>query len=342
MTFTIEDPQLAVTVQRGQTVRCYDRTNNRDAFLGWVQSWSPRPRDVGRLIDVQAIGVEAALDWMIVPSLTVTLGTTTSTAVQSIIANATGIGVPLRAFSGTDSTQATPIGRVGFVLDGTLGADVVLAGQTVREAIRLILVATIPSGGGYSTSPPQTAQVTIDFQYGVRVWNLTLSGAPSMPNDYAGLTIVDTAVSAEAASGLSNESDATGVPAGVYVIGGNAAGTGLVPTGDGIPGQIAVLNDATILTAAARDVAGQAYLAAQTIASRGSFTRENITWTTKIQAGSVLTLTDAQLGLTAVKAAINSIEKTFQGTTETWTVNYGGFAPSAMRQIRRLTRGTLS
>lgn len=334
LTFTLEDPGLAApTLAQGQDVRFHDHLRDKPIFLGFVQSWSIRVLGIGRAFDVTCVGIENVLDWMLVPSLTLANGSDFVASIQSVMANATGIGVSLNVTSGggVDGTQAQPVGNL-FVFN-SLNETVTLTGDTVREAIRKI-AAVSPVADPFAIPYGQTYGLcSVDFWGGLRVWR-----ASTKPGGYADLTINDAPAGPILGADLSHNVAAI-VPHQVYVQGGNAAGTGLVSDGSGIPGPVATFSDSSILAASTRDALGKAYLTDQITTERGSYTVETFVPSTDIHAGSRTTITDAQIGLSGNIFPIAAIRKTFQGANlETWAITYGGLPPSLTRMLRRLTR----
>lgn len=335
LTAIASDPGIALLLTDGQDVRFHDLVNDVPIFTGWLQSWGYVPDfgQQGRRISFSAIGPEILLDWAIVPpSLTIVSGTDVVTAIQMAVAAAVGTG-PLRAFSAggasAPSSQANPI-QWGTLSTSIVTDTLVLSG-TLREVLRSITTYVV-GGHGYGG-----AYVTVDMTYGLRVW---FSG----PSDWNTLTIIDTSASAIVAEGLSHDVDAAAIVRGVYITGGNAAGTGLVSDGTGKLGPIAELSDSTILTASALQVAGQAYLNSFAAGERGSFSLTDHTPDLAVHGGSSVSVGDARLGaaVSPVGGRIAQIKKTFQPVRQTWVVSYGGLPPSLTRALRRLTRTTLS
>jgi hypothetical protein len=335
LSFTVEDPQGVVPIPgASMNVQLWDLTNNRPMFNGFVQDRNLRPyQPQGRYIDITAIGIEAVLDWMIVPSLTILSGTNTQAAVQSCYANATGIGVALNATgtSADNGSLAGPIGDLGAASGASTQLDVVLAGETLREAIRKVLDVSQLAGGSFGFKTASIGVATVDFWGGLRVFDPTQG-----PSDYALLVVNDT-TGPIYSEPLNHELDDTGTIHQIYIKGGNAAGTGLFSDGSGIAGQVAFLDDATILTSTARDAAGFAYLADKGGAVRGVFGMKTVRPTTNIRAGSQVSVIDTLVGVSQT-FPIASIHKTFTDTLQNWEVAYGGLRPSAMRHLRRLTR----
>lgn len=344
MDFDIWDPSLLVTVEEAEEVRFHDVTNDIALFRGFVQSWSSAGV-IGRVIHVKCIGIEAVLDW-VVSSVTIPAGTPIADGVASLWYNATGIGVPLNV-SWANSTNGTADNPVGDLTASTTpftyvytASAVTISAVTLREAIQqLLAVAKVSrASDGTEVDYSDPTYCTVDFRGGLRLWGTSGTG---IPGGYANLTVTD-ATSGTAATILEHETDATGIVRGVWVTGANAAGTGLVPDGSGKPGLIATItSDAT--TAAARDRAGDAYLADKSIGVRGRLSIERFSPTTEIHAGSKVTITNTAVGLSSQSYTIFSVRKSFQaGGTQTWDVSYGGLQPSAMRLTRRYTRTTRS
>jgi hypothetical protein len=308
-----------------------------------VQSWNVQPTAIARYINVECIGVEVALDWLIVPSLTIPSGTNIAAAMQSIVANTTGIGIALRVgSSGFSSTLENPVS--GHLLPTTTvvtSEDVVLAGETVRQACAAVFAVAITQGG---VSPRDLVSaydatvglmVTVDFWGGLRV-------SIGNPADYVTLQVDDGVLAANevAASSIDHETNNAGITRAVYVKGGNAAGTGLVSDGTGIPGPAQYVDDSSILTAAARDALAYAMLNQTAEGTRGSLTVENYNQATNIRAGSQVAITNTAIGLAAVGFRIMSIRKAFiktgSGIRQNWDVAYGGLRPSSTRFLRNL------
>jgi hypothetical protein len=342
MSFIIDDPAKAIQITDGMAVRLADLAHDVPLFLGWIQNWSLSPDfgGQGRRIQVTAVGVEALLDWCVLSYDVLVTGSTAYTltvdAVQRLVAAAVVTG-PLRVLSDYNvSSQAFPSGPP-YSLAAVLVSDhLIPAGTTLREAIRICLddACAFLAGTGL------TGGCTVDFYGGLRTFMLNDPGR--LPSDYTMLAISDTVGGAITAAGLEHTIDAGAITRGVYVIGGNAAGSGLVSDGTGKIGPVAVISDNTILTSAARDAAGGAYLAGFGASVRGRFDLADFTPATTIHAGTIVTLVDSQAGLGTDVRVIGEIVKTFTGLRQSWTVNYGGLSPSAMRSVRRLTRSTLS
>lgn len=348
--FTINDPQKAITVARGQVVLYHNHVTDRHYFRGWVQTWTVNPWGLGRRIAVRAIGVDALPDWLIVPNLTIPTGTRANIAIQMALYSAEappGVG-PLKAGTNTlfgGSSASIPISSFN---DPSLGAvttiaPVVIQGKTLREAVNAIFAASLSTGfdeySGAATASQFIGVVTVDPYLRLRAYTKDMADLA----DYGTvtLTVLDTVAGSVVADGLGHTVDAGDVPGGVYIQGGNQAGSGVTP-GDGAPGPIRVVSDSTITTRAGRQAAAQQYLADRLVApQRGGLVLADNAIATDVRAGSKLNLTDDMTGATGLYR-ISSITRTFTALGETWRVSYGNLPPSLPRMIRRLTRATLS
>lgn len=342
LTFVIDDPNLLINMNDGDPVCFQDVTNNFPIFTGWVQTWSIEPAfgERGRQITVTAIGADALLDWAYVPAICFLSGTALHTAIQGAVGQAIGVG-PLRAFANTGgSSEGSQDAPVGFLTTpGITGGTQCTTGGTLRETIRQILGLQWIDAG--VAGPLTDVQILVDAFMGLRVFR-------TRPSDWNNLTVInDAALAQTKTEKLSHEIDAVGIPRSVQVVGGNAAGTGLVSDGTGKIGPIAVLNDSTILTSAAMQTAGAAYLASFAASIRGTFNVSDWDPTPAfgagvLHAGGLVVITDARVGLNAVSYRIATITKSFHAVREDWSIAYGGRVPSAISSIRRLTRNTLS
>jgi hypothetical protein len=355
--FTIADPLAEFTMQEMAVVTFWDHTDNRPLFQGWMESFGVDPWAAqGRNITVHCVGVESLLDWMLVPSLTIPVNTPVHTAYQACVANATGVGWPIRAvaydssgFRGETSTQQYPIGYYPNIL----AQDVVLAGTSLREALNQVTIAASSPSSGVYFAPPgdaQSASATIDFTSGLRVTPTYLTFNilnVAQPSDYSTLTIQDTTAGTYASTGLNFAVDTGGVIREVYVTGASPAASGLFTDGSGITGPVAQLNDSTITTLLGANLAASDYLFQFATSVRGSFTLDptpvGFIASGNYRAGAAVTIkADSQVVLADLTFIIAAIHKSWQPGAESWAVDFGGFRPSAMKQIRRLTRGIRS
>lgn len=346
----IRDPLKVITLTRGQPVFYQDHVNDRPLFRGFVQTWTIRPDGLGRTFALRCIGVEALLDWMVVPSITIATGTRVRDAIQAIVGVAIGPGVPLRTGagalgSGFAGTQDLPIAAFDQALkpDMLTVTPVVITAAPLRQALAAVFSATIPTvvtddtWRGAIDQASYQGTATIDFRFGLRCY-----GKIVRPGGYADLTVTDTAAGTFVADGLGHTVDVGDVPAGVFVQGGAAAGTGVLAMGDGLPGPIRIISDSSVLTDVARRAASGAYLTEHgAVSERGGFALEDAAITTEVHPGSYVLLTDAETGATG-NYPISSITKTFTGLRATWKITYGGLPASLPRSMRRLTRATLS
>lgn len=343
LAFRVEDPLAEITIAGGDAVLYQDHTSGMPLFRGWAMTPTASPYGIGRSWTVRCTGPEALLDWLITEAdVTYALNSALVDAVQSLVVGTEGMPNPLRVFSGgRNSTQANPTADLGLVVGVTLDYAVTIpAGTTLREAIRMLVDAT---GGGAVKGSSPGPFCTVDMWFGLRLWGLN-GGLV----DYAGLSVNQVAGPIVPAA-LAHTVDQAGVPFAVFVKGGNAAGTGLVlrPTSGGVPaGPTPVLNDATILTAAARDAAGQAYLAERQSAVRGKLTRQTFVDTNTpaahVSPGSDLTLVAAGIGVSGTYEIMQITRRFHGGNLETWDVAYGALPPSLPRAMRHFTRDILS
>jgi hypothetical protein len=347
MSFTIDDPLMLITVSVGMEVR-FQRglgTEFVPDFLGYVQSYGIRPAFgmQGRSIEVEAVGIEAVLDWaLIAGDLVIPAGLEYYTAVQMLVALSVGAG-ELRAFvdpavGPLNASDGYPLGKAGAGAFLTLGFTVT-AGTSLREAIRQVIANLNKIGLGI----PGTADVfdgftTVDFFRGLRMWGST-SGS-----GYGNMTVNDTTGVDMYAEGLAYDTDASGVVRGVFVLG--VGFSVLLMDGSGIQGPISYLTDDKADTAAKVLASAQTYLDDFAVGTRGSFRLEDrdpsgpsmIT----IHPGSGLDLTDTRIPVASAVPnllLVGTIEKTYPGeTSQTWTVSFGGMPPSLVNAMRRLTR----
>lgn len=343
LTFVIEDPSGAVTLERGQMIRFHDCILDEPLFLGFVASWAPRPwAPSGRSIAVRAVGVEVILDWAKVDDLTIPAGTLGYTAVQMAVAGVRGgLAAPLRAFciplGFSTGELAAPIGTLyGGTIDA-ISPLVIPAGTSLREAIRAILDDLTWSISDNATH----VLCTVDFRLGLRVWpGISFDGLNlKEPSDWDTFSVADTVASTMAAANLDYTQDAIGSPVAVYIEG--AGVSGVVTDGSLEAGEVAYFADLSIDTASRLQSAGIAYLARYRQQARGSFDLEAPTPSATIHPGTWFVLTDARLGLSIVAFWMQERTRRFYGAKEDWHVTFGGASPSLVSLIRRLTRSTL-
>lgn len=325
----VDDPSSELSFTDGVVVSMWDQVNDWPIFTGFLDNYSALPAfgGTGRVWKLSAIGVEAVLDWMVIPEdLTFPAGPTwdIGEVVQALCGQALGVGVPLRTGSaGISSSIEFPVVFEGATLAAPLE---VKAGDSLREAIRKAVACIVA---------PDT-RFTVDQYYGLRIDSL-FSGVSSLSlNDGTGGTLK--------MANLEYAIDAT-APRAVFITGANAAGTGLVGDGSGRPGAIAQYSDDTIDTADKLLNAGRAYLAEFAPKLRGSFDLEDVdpaalqfAGVSRFCALSSVFLTVASIGITAEAFDVFGITRKFGPTLDTLTVEFGGLAPRMTSAMRRLTR----
>jgi len=344
LSFEIDDPTIAVALGLMRFVVLTDITRDVTLFSGFVRSYAAYPLGIGRLIEVECVGLESLLDWLIVPAVTIASGADIYEAVAAVTGLATGVGFPLRV-AASSPTPGFPTTLSGPLAIGSLptpiGYAVAFNGGSLRQAMAAIMDAYMtvwpPASGivGY--------EVTVDMYGNLRVW-LVASPYDMSSTDYGPLTI--SVAASRAPANLEHRTDMGAATRGVYVIGGNAAGSGLVSDGTGIPGPVALIRDASSLTGASRIAIAGGYLASHGATLGGSVACEdnvNVgSASSQIRPGSPVTITDVQTGLAAYLTMVAKIDKTFYPSgTEEWVIGYGS-TESGSELLRRLTRDTLS
>lgn len=330
MTFEIDDPLNVVAVSEGARVLFHNLSKDVTDFAGFVETARVIAGATGRTISVTCVGMEVLLDWyQVAPALTIPFLTTARDAIQAIVSAAisTGVGINTNWAAG-GNTYATPFqGSAGI----SLGRDVTVSG-TLRQCLRTVadaLMEAYPSG--------YEMNLTLDFLAGLRV-----GVNDSSTWGISGVTLnVSTSSTPKPANAEHSPIQGDAVRA-VYVTGGNAAGSGLVPDGSGEPGAVATINDADLLSTSARDAAASAYMVSQGQGSTGSFQLESYAQTAGMETAkrvwSILTYTHVTLGLTNYHARMQSIDKRYDPSgDEWWTVTYGNRSRLGAQEIRALT-----
>lgn len=344
MRFLVDDPAKELTFTEGAEVLFQDLTRDVPIFRGFIDTIEADMSEAGiwPQWEITAVGVEILLDWMKVPSLTIGTADCNHSAEleQMILAQATGVGVPLRAFhaGSNNSTQAAPM--CTFAGWGQLNDATDVSGMSVRQAIQTA-IANVTFGA-------LNLAVTVDYYYGLRVMQLdTTNGTVQGVTDWAGIAVVESG--GTIAANLEYKRSFGGVFHQVYVKGGNAAGSGLVTDGSGIKGDVGLISDTTSTTATRKAGIGGAFLGAHQVAIAGSLDVEdqlNVgTPGAEVRAGEVLQITSTPLGLngTVGNGWVGSVSftKRFYGASETWSITFGA-QESAAQSLRRLTRNTLT
>jgi hypothetical protein len=347
MSFIVDDPANALTIKPMTTVTYYDFTLDYPVFTGLVLTPTASPMGVGKSVSVECIGAEAALDYAtLTDDVTFAAGASwyLVDAMQSTLAQCEeSFGSSIRAAFDNGITlgnQAAPLSNMLFLPLDTTATVTLPAGITLRTAFSQLIDNAISGGAAVIAAVPATAAtafVTIDFWMGLRAWIFTNGDGPGygVPDDWTTLTVSDTYAGANVATNLQHTLDGGSLVAAVYVEGGNAAGTGLVRIAQ--VGHITMITDATILTAAAKDLRAFSLMPDNDAPARGTFVLSDRAGSESINPGGWLSLTDAQVGVTPVWPygyRIGTINRTFLGNgLQTWTVTYGAAAPSYVDTI---------
>jgi len=357
MEFTVElpNPTGSVSIGEGMDVRFYDFTKGWYDFYGFVDHVDVENMDgsVGTRYRVRCTGIEAVLDWSVMPSdLVVPAGLNCDAAAQLVFANAVGTSLG-RLHAGANGTtnvssDALPVASApSFSTTATVGATFTIsAGTTLREALRAVVgsFVYIPNGSAAS----ETFLVTVDFLGGLRFfgegqtsgnWSSSADqwDFPQIDNDppYAALSYVGevTTYGIDAAQVRAVLVRGTGV-------------TQMVVDGTGKEGPVAVLDDSSVTTTAQAIVVGTNYLTDYASDVRGSLELTDWpVWASQSRPGGYFTLgiTDARLGLSAVTLRGSEVVKTYNPSgRQNWTVSFGAATPSLAGLTRQLTRTTLS
>lgn len=354
LAFSVNDPSGAIFPADGWPVEYRDVTNGVTLFRGWIDHWNSRPAfgGQGRVLDCQATGVDALLDWRYVPPLTIPPGSATSCAIAMLanlyapelnapqVANLNGTGaIGFPPASVRNGNAAYPIGFLQHPssANAVTGVAQSWGGGSLRQAIaQLVALSNYDTGFALLVEVPSVF-VAVDANLGLRVW---CTGAADQPDDYTTLTVVDTAAGALRAENLRYGGDPGDVLRQYTVTGASAAATVTAGDGSGVTGgrYDGVVDSSVTTEAQARTRAGQA-LAEQSGKVRGTFELND--WApsaTTIHAGSLVAITDAASGATGTYR-IYAIKRTFNDSgRQNWAVEFGGRAPSVANLARRLTR----
>jgi hypothetical protein len=348
MTFLITDPTAALTITTGSRVSFWDITANLPIFTGFVDSFSASRLGVGREIAVQCVGVEAVLDWMIIPSLTLNLGTSIPvyTLVQAVVAAAQGIGVSLNVACspGLNNTTAFPVGD-SLEVYSPATTPLTFTGVTLRQALQSIAIAGASDPALATISSPITFDATVDMFGGLRYGVTSIAGVLAALSNFGG-SVGDIGLDITTGNPRPSNTSYTVTASeyqAVYVNGGNAAGTLAVATG-GV-GPTAYVSDPNSLSAAYAQALGYAYLAQHGGSAQGTVQiEERKTVANAYATGGLLRLTDPQVGLTvSTPFRVTRIDKTYLASgTEWWIVSFGAMQRLGSTQLRSLTRTQLS
>lgn len=354
MTFEVDDPFKELGVNAGNEVAYFDLVNDVCLFRGWVDHYDSRPAfgGQGRVFRIECTGLEAILDWSIVaPGASLGQSNRVPGCIGMLAQQyAPKLKAPSAA-SGMGSAPWTRNGSFDYPVGNFLRTvEPILplqwggtsAGGTLRNAVSEVIALGVwfyNVGGGASTEPFK-ALVTVDFYYGLRIWE---DDDSLQPDDYTTLTVTDTYAGPNRAAGLAAQVDWAGVVRSVMVVGSGGTNYGVFGDGSGIYGPQTLITDSNVTTADLASQRAMAYLAQQSASVRGSFTLEDWTPPTTVHAGSLVSITDAATSV-ATTYRISEIRKRFNSSgRQDWTVSFGGLQKaSGARLMRRLTRATLN
>jgi hypothetical protein len=349
MAFVIDDPRGAVAIGPGQWIAFVDQARDVPIFVGWVDTYKVSAAGIGRSIAVDAIGIEAILDWLVVPSMTIT-GADLADAyalIAEAIASATPIGWKPRS-SGPDpsgiSTLALPTNI--STPSAIAGTDATIENATLREAIRIILESCVGYLVATFGGEPGDHVATVDVYGGLRIWDRAGIWTWPLPGEYVDTIAIDTAGPNRPAD-LEHSVAAGDAVRVVSIAGANAAGSGIEGDGSGILGPAAGIDDPSSGTVAKRHTIAARYFASHGAGARGTVRLEESqsigSPALQPRAGATdVVITDPIIGLAAFRAPIAQIEKIWHASgTEDWTITYGSQLPSGAQLLRQLTRGTI-
>lgn len=345
----VDDPLASLSFSDNAAVEFWDLSGSRLIFRGRLDSIGVSPGfGIGRTWNLSAIGLESLLDEAIVPPATVVSGTKLPTAIATL-ANlyAPWIKAP---FLDAGTLPYTGAGSFDYPI-GTLhaagvGADTLVngtwtwTGGTLREAITSLAaqsVLLLAGTGIIQYGVP--ILVTLDFFYGLRVWQ----DLPTVqPDDYTTLTVTDTYAGTTTAEGLDYQREPGDVIRGAYVVGAASALFGPYSDGSGKRGKTILITDTNVTTEDQALTRAAGVLALQAPAVKGSFGLSDWTPAATLHAGSILSITDSNTSATGTYRVF-AIDRTFNPSgRENWTVSFGGLPPSVAALTRRLTRSTLT
>lgn len=338
LTFECHDPTVVLGLSDGLEVAYWKGSNLR--FRGRLDGSGLRPDfGIGRGYTISATGVESWLDWLRLPgAYTASVGgLNLQNAIVEVAQRNPG---PLKIVTGSISYGSfdQPIGQLdqagyGIPFLNNPATPTIASGTTLRAAIEQLAAASVyPGTAGSVPQRGAAVRATVDFFYGLRVWP---AYGNALPTDYGQLVVVDTYASTQVAATLTVDTEYAEAIHEVYVEGGNAAGSGLFGDGSGIRGEQGRVVVPSSTTADLAATAAQAFFGQQANSQRPKFTLEDYSPDETIHAGSLVQLIDAQTGFNAVQP-IAAIEKRFKKNgLEDWTIEAGGFALSAARQVGR-------
>lgn len=348
MSFTIEDLSNVLAIPAaGSDVIFMDNTLNYRIFAGYLLDYSVEPVGIGRTISINAAGMEILLDWAALPSTSINSDTGVAASdlnpleLPDGVANYISLWFADFGLKAPGPNMATdpvngdfdhPIGTLkaaGLNPNMTSAANPPPPTGTLRSILESVIRFS-HMGTNPLISVNVDAVVTVDFYRGLRIFYRN-----SAPNDYTNLTINDVYAGTLVASNIQYEVHPGDVVRAVYVTGGNAAGSGWVTDGTNIIGEHATINAPSSVAAGHLARIGAEYLASQAALVRGVLTLENYVPTVgTVHPASSITITDANVGLSAITYQIAEITKTFTGgTLQTWEIAFGGRRPSYIERV---------
>lgn len=358
MSYVIDDPGNTISIVDGTEVQFWNLNANVCLFRGWIDHYERIPAygGQGKAITVECTGVEAILDWTIVPpSFVLPFGSNSQYQVAILAQQyAPKLKAPFVGTGGGSMPPMTQNGNFDYPLGNlkrgaepsfwTQSFSVLLStsGGTLRNEINRIVASAgfMDLGTGVVTEVVNVFY-TVDFYLGLRSWE---DNGSLQPDDYTTLTVTDTyAGGPPSAAGLSATVDWSGVIRSVYVAGGNAAGSGYFGDGTGVYGPGTLLSDTAILTFSDAQTRAAGLLKQQAAEVRGTFVLEDFTPVTTVHAGSLVTITDAATGSSGTYRIMEIVKTFLNSQRQTWRVTFGGLPEaSAARFVRRFTRSQLN
>ena len=343
MSFVIEDPTgIAGLPVAGSEIRMQDLTLDVPIFLGWLNDWTAEVYGVGRIFSINAIGIEAALDWTIVPSTGIgsvfaprQLVDGSDPVISGLASYAAWMGLKAPIPTSSDPIDGDADKPIGFLSTAGDPYEIDYDGPFFAGPSDLrtaITYATRVTRRSVAAVLDLDALVTVDFNRRLRVFRRGFK-----PADYTNLTVNDAYAGPLVAASLKYEVHPGDVPHGVYVVGGNPAGTGWVEDTSGVRGRMDLLNSTDSGVSISLTAIGEKYLAAQAMLVRGSLVLESyVPSVGTIHPGSFITITDTQVSQVAQIYAIATITKTFPGgVLQEWMIEFGSSAPSYVESVAR-------
>lgn len=333
--FSIEDPAGVVGIPVSATeVVLYDLAHDHPEFGGFLTTVRVRRHEngTGRWLDCHCDGYEVLLDWVVVPPTTTTL----TTLAQAWARACEGSGIRVQYDGVGNCTTSAHVGQVGGLSPntGTYGP------MTLREYIYAVWPGQqYPVGDG-------VLYVTVDARKNLCVFTDPFEGVTGVYRQdctIGSISVSDTVAGTTQAEELSYGIELGDVVRQVYVVGSGGTSYGWFYDGTGKPGPSAYINDSTITSASLAYYSAMPYIKSRAGTVRGGLTLS--AWSPgsmDVQPGYYVNVSDAVLGLGGSYRVGGVSKQYLPGGLETWTFELGSPRPSAVRMIRRLTRGVLS